>query len=345
MSAPAPRPRCRARRARPVWSEHYPIALAAGRGAGRFPHGYPQHRDHRPCRPRQDHPGRCDAAPIGRVPRQSAGGRAGARFERARTRARHHDPGEMHLGRVARRAHQHRRHPGPCRFRRRGRAHPQHGRRRPGIGRRRRRADAADQVRARQGLASRPAPDRRDQQDRPARCPRRRGPQRDLRSVRGARRERGAARFPDGLRLRPQWLGGDRSRRPAPRSGAAVRADPGACAAAQGRSRRAVFDAGDDLRLRPLSRPGADRAHPFRRGAAQHAGQVAGPRRPHHRAGAADQIAGLSRARPAADRGGPGRRHHRRRRAHSDDGRRHDLRAGGHRRRFPPIRSTRRPWR
>ena len=73
-----------------------------------------------------------------------------------------------------------------------------------------------------------------------------RGPQRDLRPVRGARRERGAARFPDGFRLRPQRLGGDRSRRPAPRSGAVVRADPGACAAAQGRSRRAIFDAGDD---------------------------------------------------------------------------------------------------
>ncbi len=70
--------------------------------------------------------------------------------------------------------------------------------------------------------------------------------------------------------------------------------------------------------------------HPFGGGAAQHAGQVAGPRRPGHRAGAADQAAGVSRARPAADRGGAGRRHHRHRRAHLDHGRRHDLRARGH---------------
>ncbi len=85
---------------------------------------------------------------------------------------------------------------------------------------------------------------------------------------------------------------------------AAVRTDPGACAAAAGRSRRAVLDAGDDARLRPLSRSGADRAHSFGRGAAQHAGQVAEPRRPYHRAGAADQIAGVSRPRPAPNRGG-----------------------------------------
>ena len=41
------------------------------------------------------------------------------------------------------------------------------------------------------------------------------------------------------------------------------------------RCRRAVRDAGDDARLRPVSRPRADRAHPFRRRAHQHAGQVA----------------------------------------------------------------------
>ena len=47
-----------------------------------------------------------------------------------------------------------------------------------------------------------------------------------------------------------------------------------------GRSRRAVRDAGDDARLRPLSRPGVDRPHSFRGGAPQHAGQVLEPRRP-----------------------------------------------------------------
>ena len=108
-------------------------------------------------------------------------------------------------------------------------------------------------------------PDRRDQQGRPARRPRRGGPQRDLRPVRGARRERGAARFPDALRLGPQRLGGQRPRRAAPRPRPAVRADPDARAAARGRSRGALRDAGDDPRLRPLSRPGADRAHPFGR--------------------------------------------------------------------------------
>ena len=65
-----------------------------------------------------------------------------------------------------------------------------------------------------------------------------------------------------------------------------------------------LCDAGDDLGLRPLSRPGLDRAHSFRVRAAQHAGQVLGPRRPGRRAGAADQVAGVSRPRTAPDRGG-----------------------------------------
>ena len=91
---------------------------------------------------------------------------------------------------------------------------------------------------------------------------------------------------------------------PRKRPGAAVRADRRACPAAPprvggGRRRRAVRDAGDDAGLRPVSRPRADRPHPFRRRAAQHAGQVAEPRRAHHRAGAADQAPGLSRPRAA----------------------------------------------
>ncbi len=78
------------------------------------------------------------------------------------------------------------------------------------------------------------------------------------------RRERSAARFPDPLRVRPQRLGRERSRCAAPGPGAALRADPRACAAAARRARRAVRDAGDDARLRPVSRAGADRADPFR---------------------------------------------------------------------------------
>ena len=250
--------------------------------------------------------------------------------QRARARARHHHPRKMHLRRLAGRADQHRRHARPRRFRRRGRAHPEHGRRGAGIGRRRRRADAADQICRRQGVEPGIAADRRHQQGRSRRRARSCGPQRDLRSVRRARRDRSAARFPDGFCVRPAGLGDRRSRCPAQGFDAAFRIDPGACPAAAGRSRRTVFDAGDDARLRPLSRPGADGAHPFRGGAPQHAGQILGPRRPGDRAGAADQIAGLSGARAAANRRGLGGRYHRGCRARSDNGCRHDLLPRGH---------------
>ena len=108
-----------------------------------------------------------------------------------------------------RRPDQHRRHARPCRFRRRGRAHPQHGRRRPGAGRRRRGPDAADQVRRRQGAGARACgrSSSINKVDRP-----------DARPIEvhneifdlfaAARRERGAARFPDAVRLRAQRLGG-----------------------------------------------------------------------------------------------------------------------------------------
>jgi GTP-binding protein len=61
-----------------------------------------------------------------------------------------------------------------------------------------------------------------------------------------------------------------------------------------------------------------------------HSGQILGPRRPGDRAGAADQIAGVSRAREAADRRGLGGRYHRGCGARSDDRCRHDLRPRGH---------------
>jgi GTP-binding protein len=44
--------------------------------------------------------------------------------QRPGARARHHHPGQVHLGRLEGRARQHRRHARPRRFRRRGRAHP-----------------------------------------------------------------------------------------------------------------------------------------------------------------------------------------------------------------------------
>ena len=68
----------------------------------------------------------------------------------------------------ARRAHQHRRHAGPRRLRRRGRARARHGRRRAAAGRRGRRPDAADAVRHPQGARTGPQADRRGEQDRPA---------------------------------------------------------------------------------------------------------------------------------------------------------------------------------
>src|SRR5579883_1272939 len=139
----------------------------------------------------------------------------------------------MHLGGLARAARQHCRYARPRRFWRRGRAHPRHGRRRPGSGRRRRRPDAADQIRARQGVAPGAAPDRRDQQGRPAGCAPGRGAQRGLRFVCGPRGERGAARLSDPVRLGARRLGGCRTGRRAARFGAAVRPDRRACAAAR----------------------------------------------------------------------------------------------------------------
>ena len=73
-----------------------------------------------------------------------------------------------------RHADQHRRHAGPRRLRRRGRAHAVDGRRRDAAGRRVGRAAAADALRAAQGARARPAADRRHQQDRSARRARRR---------------------------------------------------------------------------------------------------------------------------------------------------------------------------
>ena len=131
---------------------------------------HPQHRHHRPRRPRQDHAGRPAAAPVGHLPRQPAGGRAGDGLQRPRARARHHHPRQELRGRVRRHAHQHRRHAGPRRLRRRGRARAVDGRRRAAAGRRGRGADAADALRHPQGARARPEADRGRQQDRPARA-------------------------------------------------------------------------------------------------------------------------------------------------------------------------------
>ena len=151
-----------------------------------------------------------------RLPPQPEGGGAGHGQQRPGARARHHHPGQVHVDPVARHAHQHRRHARPRRLRRRGGAHPQHGRRRHRAGRRLRGTAAADQVRRLQGAQAGAAPDRRHQQDRPARRAPQRGAERDLRSVRQPRRERRAARLPRALRLGPRRLDVGRSR-PVPR--------------------------------------------------------------------------------------------------------------------------------
>ena len=115
----------------------------------------PQHRHHRPRRPRQDHAGRPAAAPERHLPREREGRRARDGHQRPRARARHHDPGQELRRRVAGHAHQHRRHAGPRRLRRRGRARAVDGRRRAAAGRRGRRADAADALRHPQGAGAR----------------------------------------------------------------------------------------------------------------------------------------------------------------------------------------------
>ncbi len=115
-------------------------------------HETSQHCHHRPCRPRQDHAGGPAAAAIRLLPGEPAGGRARHGFQRSRARARDHDPVQGHLAALARQPHQYRGHPRPRRFRRRGRAHPQHGGGRHRAGGCRRGPAAADQVRGLKAL-------------------------------------------------------------------------------------------------------------------------------------------------------------------------------------------------
>ena len=60
-------------------------------------HGYPQYRDHRPRRPRQDHAGGRASEAVGRLPREPGRRRTRHGLERPRTRARDHDPRQVHL--------------------------------------------------------------------------------------------------------------------------------------------------------------------------------------------------------------------------------------------------------
>ncbi len=271
-------------------------------------HETSQHCHHRPCRPRQDHAGGPAAAAIRLLPGQPAGGRARHGFQRSGARARHHDPVESHLAALARQPHQYRGHPRARRFRRRGRAHPQHGGGRHRAGGCRRRPAAADQVRGLQGAQGRVAPDRGHQQGRPPGCAAFGGRQRGVRPVRGARCDRGAARFPGALRLRQGRLDGRDRRGPESLHGAAVRPGAAPCGAPQRRDRPAapvVHHPGGQS----VSRPHRHRPHHLGLHQAQPERQGAGPRGQADRGGPRHQGAGVPRPRAAAGRGGLRGRH------------------------------------
>ena len=111
-------------------------------------------------------------------------------------------------------------------------------------------------------LRARPAADRRAEQGRQARRRARPGAERGLRPLRHPRRRRGPARLPGALRLGPRRLGRRRARRPAQGPRRALPDDPRPRAGAEAARarRRALLDAGDDARRRPVPRPAADRA-------------------------------------------------------------------------------------
>ena len=207
------------------------------------------------------------------LPRQPAGRRARHGLQRPGARARHHHPGQVHLGRLEGHAHQHRRHARPRRFRRRGRAHPRHGRRRACCWSTPPKAPMP-QTKFVLGKALRLGlqADRRDQQGRPAR---RASPTEvhdeifDLFAALDANDEQ--LDFPTLYASGRAGLGG-RRRWTAERKDLAPLFDliVRPCAGAGGRARDEPFrDAGDDARGRPLSRPRADRPHPVRHGQAR----------------------------------------------------------------------------
>ena len=241
--------------------------------------------------------------------------------------------------------HQHRRHARPCRFRRRGRAHPQHGGRRAGAGRCRRRAAAADQVRGVEGAQDRAEADRRHQQGRPLRraarsrsstrcstCSPRSTPARSSsisRSSTAPPRKAGWPPQPEGPKdkgMAPLFDLVSRHVAPPTRRG------------------RAVPHARHHPRSQSLSRPRRHRPHHLGRGEAEPDRQGARPRRQADRGRPRHQGARLPRARAHAGRGGVRRRHRRHRRPAGGDRRAHHLRAGGGRRRCRRSRSIRRRW-
>jgi hypothetical protein len=186
-------------------------------------------------------------------------------FQRSRARTRHHHPRQGDLAGLEGHPHQHRRHPRPRRFRRRGGAHPVDGGWRGDPRRRRRRPDAADQVRAGKALAQGLRPivainkiDRPDERHLEVL-------EEIFRSLHRARRHARAARFPGALRRRQAGLDGREARGPqgslAPLLDKVVEYVP----PAQG-GRGPVPHAGHHHRAQPVPRPHPDRPHLLRLG-------------------------------------------------------------------------------
>ena len=288
--------------------------LPSSRAHVHTPRGSPQRRHHRPRRSRQDDAGRRDAVAERRLPREPGRRRARDGLDGPRTREGHHDPRQEHVGPLPRRQAQHRRHAGPRRLRRRGRARADDGRRRAAAGRRLRGPAAADALRPAQGARVAPPGDPRRQQGRPARRAHRRGGRRGLRAVHRPRRGRGPDRLPDRLHERQGRLGraraGRRGHRPRAADGPAGRAHP----RARLRRDRAAAGARHEPRRLALRRPAGDLPRAQRDDPPRRADRLV-PRRRHGRERQGGRALRHRGARPRRRRGGRAGRDHRRRRA------------------------------
>ena len=299
------------------------------------PPGPPQRRDHRPCRPWQDHAGRRDAVAVRCVPGQRGRGRPRDGLDGPRAREGHHDPRQEHRGPVRRRQAQHRRHPRPRGLRRRGGARADDGRRRAAAGRRVGRPAPADPLRAAQGAREQAPRDPGGQQGRPARRPHRGSRRRGVRAVHRPRRARGPDRVPDRLHERQGRLGvadggGFAPTHPRPQAAArpAGRARPGPGV----RPGPPAAGPRDQPRREPLPRPARHLPGPARDDPARRERRLVSRRRQRDEC-ARGRAVRHRRARPRPRRRGrPGRDHRRRRHPRG-----HDRRDADRSRGLPPA--------
>ena len=140
------------------------------------------------------------------------------------------------------------------------------------------------------------------------------------------------------------WMAASAGRSEGRGHAAAVRFDPEACRAADGRG-RPVPDDRHDPRGEPLSRPPHHRPHHLRHDQAEPEHQGAGPHRQSDRTGTHLENSRFPRHRAHADRRGRSRRHRRHRRPQQRHCCRHLLRSRRSRRRWSRSRSIRRPCR